>query len=673
MGASTFQAGAIVSINGKKLKLLRLLDNSEWQLEEDLSKRILEFRLLDLEKLYVKRELIFVSSLKTAAEPVSTSGMRRTYSDEQWELAKIRRMYVVAIEDLPSTRQCIAPIVKETWGKVQRPDRAPDVATVIRWKKRFRDAGRDITALIDPTHRKGNRASRYPSEVVAYVHDAIELKYMCLERGTIQDVVDDAKVKTIRENELRPLSNQLPLPTFKLASRMVYAIPAFERVAARYGPEVARKRFRAVLGHRTTHAALEFAAVDHSLLDLLVVDDATGLPMGRPWLTVCIDEHTRCILGMFISFEPPSYFTVARCLRNAFMPKVNLASDFPSIANSWYPHGVMTEVIVDNGPEFHSVSLENACYSVGLEITYAPRKVPWFKGKVERFLGTLNRAIAHGTSGTTFSNILEKSEYDSAKHAIVSYSVLMEVAHLWVVDVYHQKRHRAIGISPAKAWATSISQEQIPIPGDPALLDAILGSSVKRRLTHSGIDLHGLRYNSVELTDLRKRLGDSLDVEVRFDSSDLGRIIVFAPDSRQFYQVEALNFEYAGGLTAWQHKVIKRFASREFEDETEEGWLKAKAKIAELIDNEFMKRNMRSRTRIARYKGKQGLPPAQPSVAVSPRSYVIESSPPPAATAETIYAESPEQASTLVGSRKVFKPIVRERPVQFSTDDTNER
>lgn len=63
---------------------------------------------------------------------------------------------------------------------------------------------------------------------------------------------------------------------------------------------------------------------------------------------------------------------------------------------------------LDDGAEFDSDSLKAACMALGIEIRYAPRKTPWFKGKIERFLGTLNASLLHGTPGTASSNIFEK-------------------------------------------------------------------------------------------------------------------------------------------------------------------------------------------------------------------------------------------------------------------------
>ena len=81
----------------------------------------------------------------------------------------------------------------------------------------------------------------------------------------------------------------------------------------------------------------------------------------------------------------------------------------------------MRQLVVDGGQEFYSTSLEHLCLSLGIEWCAAPRREPWFKGKIERFFGTFNRDIAHGMPGTSFSNIFEKDDYDPSKHAVVTF------------------------------------------------------------------------------------------------------------------------------------------------------------------------------------------------------------------------------------------------------------
>lgn len=603
MGTSAFQQGVQVTFQGKTYDILRKITDDIWQLEEVRSKRIYEHSDEELRKFYANHQLAFVTSAAIGASKKSAFQAHREFTQEQWENAKIRLAYVRAILDLPNTRSKLVAVIQENWQQLGKPQTAPDPATVIRWKTKYIKAGKDIISLIEQYGRKGNREERYPEDITALVQKAIDTVYLVRESHTLQDTLDRAITLVEQENKLRPDALQLPLPTRRLVKRMIEAIPAFDRCAARQGRAAAVKRFRSVLAHRTTAAPLERAEMDHTLLDLMVIDDNSGLPLGRPWITACIDDYTRCLLGIHISFEPPSYLTVAHCLKVAFLPKANLKDQYPSIQNAWEAHGVMRELVVDNGTEFHSNSLENACYSLGIEIHYSARKTPWFKGKIERFLGTLNAAIAHGNPGTTFRNIFDKEEYDPSKHAVIRLSKLQEIIRMWIVDVYHQKPHRTLNAPPAVVWRSSISSEEILIPDDPAQLDAILGHSEKRCLTHKGIELYGLLYNSPELTTLRMRLGDKLDVEVRVDGADLGHIIVFSPDKAQMFKVPALSFNYANGLSAWQHRVCKKFAARELGKYDSTSWLKAKLTISKLIDEEFMHKKQKTRTRIARYKG----------------------------------------------------------------------
>ncbi len=663
MSTSAFKQGVVVEIEGRSYQLIRQIESDLWQAEECRTKRIEEITGQQLRSFYVEGKLKFPST--GAAGHVASKGARVvSYSAEQWDRAKIRRTYVMATLDLPSTSARLIPTIQETWQKLQQPKTIPNAVTVYRWRQRFLHAGKDITALIEQNDRKGNKHSRYPVEVERIVEDAIDTQYLTQERGTIQDALDQAEAVIQRENALRPESIMLPSPTRRLVKRMIEAIPAFDRCAARYGRTAAVKRFRAVQTHRTTAAALERAEMDHSLADVLVIDDRTRLPLGRPSLTGCIDDHTRNALGLYVSFEPPSYFTVARCLKQAVLPKTWLRQAYPAIKNSWEAHGVMRELVVDNGAEFHSSSLENACYALGIEIHYAARKTPWFKGKIERFLGTLNRGVAHGTPGTTFHNVLEREEYDPSKHAVVRYSVFKEVVYTWIADVYQQRPHRALRMPPAVMWVRSVAPEDILVPDDPARLDAILGRSDMRRLTHKGIELDGLFYNSFEMTALRRRLGDKIDVEVRVDAADIGKIIVLSPDNRQMFSVSAIDSEYANGLSQWQHRICKRFASRESLQYCAKGWLEAKARIAQIIDAELMHKRQRTRTRIARYKGDSGLLGNDRSAhprSEGPRESLTETTP------ETLgEATAPQSLPSVHIPTKQFKPIYRERTIEIA-------
>jgi len=363
------------------------------------------------------------------------------------------------------------------------------------------------------------------------------------ERNTIQEAYEDALLRVMKENELRPDFDKLPPPTRRFVTRLIADIPEFEKYSARYGHDAALKKFRSVQGHRVCSAPLGRAEIDHTHLDLFVVDDKTSLPLGRPYITACIDSYTRCILGIYAGFNPPSYQSVAACLKDCFLPKVNLREEYPEIVNEWAAHGVMRQLVVDGGQEFYSKSLEQVCLSLGIEWCAAPRREPWFKGKIERFFGTFNRSIAHGIPGTTFSNIFEKDDYDPSKHAVVTFSTLKWIIRKWIADIYHQEIHRSLQTTPARMWASSIRPEDIRLPDESTQLDAIMGRVYRRVLTHKGIEFAGLFYSSPALNDLRIKEGSNLDVEIRVDESDIGSIYVVWPKTNNVYCVPARDFE----------------------------------------------------------------------------------------------------------------------------------
>jgi putative transposase len=57
--------------------------------------------------------------------------------------------------------------------------------------------------------------------------------------------------------------------------------------------------------------------IDHTLLDLFLVDEVTGFPVGRPIVTSCIVHSSRRILGSQISLEPPSAQSMRQVIKKA--------------------------------------------------------------------------------------------------------------------------------------------------------------------------------------------------------------------------------------------------------------------------------------------------------------------------------------------------------------------
>jgi len=432
MGAQALEIGVRVHIEDEEYTLKNRTEEL-WQFQNPKTGMLRNLDYSTLLRMRADRRLTIISSGPTLRLDPALSEI----SSEGHETATVRLVYVRAVIDLPNSRQHLEPAIDEVWKRINKPQLRPSYISVYRWKRKFLNAGQDYRVLMDNHAAKGRRAPRYNIEVRTICQKAIERVYLQRTGNSIQRTLENAEYAVLEENKLRLPEERLEMPTRRLIRRMIANLSEFDKYAARHGNEAARHRYRHVKGHIVTSAPLERAEIDHTTFDLIVVDDRTNAVLGRPTVTVCVDDYTRMILGFYIGFKGPSYYAVAQCLKQCIRPKADLRDRYPDIVNDWPSFGVMRNLVCDNGLEFHGTGLEKACLSLNINIMHAPRRTPWAKGKVERVIGSLNRAVAHIAPGTTFSNTREKGDYDSTKHATVTLSALRAAITKWVVDVNH--------------------------------------------------------------------------------------------------------------------------------------------------------------------------------------------------------------------------------------------
>src|SRR5580698_7225957 len=182
MSVSSFEKGTLIRLDGMEHRLVRKITETCWRIENTKTERTLELEDEVLLRKYVDGNLTFVGSrgaidIRPAHLPISS---------EELEIAKVRRMYVLAALNVPNTRAQLTRVIAETWDKLKRPEKSPGWVTVYRWKRRYVLAGSNIRALLDNKHKKGNRESRYPGEVIDACQKAISARFLTRERNTIQ-------------------------------------------------------------------------------------------------------------------------------------------------------------------------------------------------------------------------------------------------------------------------------------------------------------------------------------------------------------------------------------------------------------------------------------------------------------------------------------------------------
>ncbi|HLO74843.1 MAG TPA: hypothetical protein VK196_00125 [Magnetospirillum sp.] len=100
------------------------------------------------------------------------------------------------------------------------------------------------------------------------------------------------------------------------------AIPPQLKVLKREGKKAAHDKFGAVKGNFPgADSPLSVVQIDHTLLDIIVLDEEMRLPIGRPWLTLAIDVFSRMVVGYHLSLDHPSAFAIGLCLCHGMLDK----------------------------------------------------------------------------------------------------------------------------------------------------------------------------------------------------------------------------------------------------------------------------------------------------------------------------------------------------------------
>ena len=268
---------------------------------------------------------------------------------------------------------------------------------------------------------------------------------------------------------------------------------------------------------------LERVEIDHTLIDLIVIDDNDDLPLGRLTLTYCLDMATRYPLGYYLGFEPPSYLTVMECLHHAIRPKQSTKEAYGT-ENEWLAYGIPSTLVIDNGKEFVGQDLQDACLLLGIVLQQTPVRTPQFKAGIERLFGSLNTMLFHTLPGTTFSNPQQRGDYNSLKQACIYLSEVDRIMNLFIVDIYAQRFHRGIEAIPAQRWETAVQSGFSPrVPPSAKELSILLGRVSHRAIQHYGIMFHSLRYNCSDLTLLRTQTKGQ--VKIKYHPADLSRVV----------------------------------------------------------------------------------------------------------------------------------------------------
>ncbi len=477
-------------------------------------------------------------------------------------------------------------------------------ATLFRWLKRYRAEDR-AAALINRKPGRQSGIDAFDPALKTIVDRNIMTFYAIPERPPLsrlrKRIVADCRAEHLPPPSIRRLKGYLATLDVEAIARR------------RAGNSRADAQFLPLPGAFSVERALQVVQIDHTKVDVTVVDPIERQPIGRPILTIAIDVYTRSVLGFYLSLEAPSVTSVALCLTHAIIDKTRWLEE-RGIALAWPACGLPECIHVDNGAEFHARAFKRGCDDHNITVSYRPPGTPRFGGHVERLIGTMMGAV-HLLPGTHFSNILERGDYDSEGRAVITMRELETWLALEII-AYHSDLHRGIGRSPVAAWNEAISACPARQVHDPLafLIDFLPFEA--RVLRRTGIHINNICYWSDGLAPWIGRCADK--VLVKYDPRNLQQVFVRLGGN---YLIAPTRNPGRPAITLWEQKAAMRVqrdrGRREIDEETIFQTIAAQRAIVDQATRETAQAR-RSRARRAHLQPKQAmqerLPTDEPAI-----------------------------------------------------------
>lgn len=478
-----------------------------------------------LDRLTVE-EILEAAQPKRSEEPPATVERPdlSDFSEREWFEARRRFKIIEALVDRDDLAR--ADVEAEA-GRA-----GVSASTLYRWLGDYR-AARQLSALIPQRRgpKEGSRRIERNAELV--MKTVFEDTFLTKQRRKAADVIVEIR-KRCRSAGIAP-------PTESTIRRRLEEIPTATMMRRRGHKEDAANRFRPILGHFPgADHPLAVVQMDHTKLDIIVVDDVTRRPLGRPTITVALDVYSRMVLGFSVSMEAAGAMAAGLCLTMAILPKDRFLADL-EIPGSWPAYGLMRSVHLDNAKEFRGNVLKRAFDEYGIDLKLRPAKTPRFGGHIERFMGRL-AGLMHALPGTTFSNTAKRKDYDSEKEAILTLREVERYIADFVVNKYHQEYHDGIKMTPIHRWTTAIAGDQFTpgiglpkVPADTAKLAIDFLPFEERTIQTYGIVIEGIHYYHEVMRPLigakDGTTGKPRKYVVRYDPRDMSQVFLFDPET----------------------------------------------------------------------------------------------------------------------------------------------
>ena len=459
-----------------------------------------------------------------------------TLPQEVWEQARLRTEIIGPLTTLEVVGHQAADDAAQALGLSRR-----QVYVLIR---QARQGSGLVTDLVPGQSRGGEGKSRLPEPIECIIRELLQKRFLTKQKRSLtafhREVAQACKAQKLR------------VPTRNTLVLRIASLDPMETMRSREGREASRNLQGTGGVPPTIIEPLEQVQIDHTVIDLIVVDERDREPIGRPYFTIAIDVFTRCVLGMVVTLEAPSAVSVGLCLTHAACDKRPWLETL-DVEVDWPMSGKPRLLYLDNAAEFKSEALRRGCEQHGIQLDYRPPGQPHFGGIVERIIGTAMRMIHDELPGTTFSNPNQRGEYDSENKAALTLRELERWLAL-AVSTYHGSIHRGLLQPPAARWADAVARIGVPpvvIHSTAFLVDFL--PVIRRTLTRTGFVIDYIHYYTDALKPWIARRDRFSTFLIRRDPRDISRVWVLEPEGQHYLEVPYRTLEHPA-VTLWEQR-----------------------------------------------------------------------------------------------------------------------
>jgi putative transposase len=540
------------------------------------------------------------ASLKTRYVDDDLGDLPQSVREETWRryqlVLAVYQYYQIETTQMLTRRQIEVYVANTEQVGDQR---GTSVGTIERYMQSFIDSGRDIRSLVPQTRQRGGKDQSRLDEAIERTIETVLEKYATIteRESTVDQIITDVVNAIGDENRFRDPDDQLMLPSERTIRRRIKAAGEKRILGRRLSRREQKSQAETEPGPCPTRI-LERVEIDHTTLNLFVVDEQDGLPIGRPYITACIDKYSALVPGWHIGFNQGGYKSIMLCLQHAFLPKPDYRALYGTEHD--YPvYGLFEKLCIDNGQDFKSADLKNALAELGIIREEMPKETPWFKGSIERYFRSVNQRLLKGKPGYTFENVLALGDYDAQKDAVISLSAFLEIFHIFMVDIYPYTWHTGLEAIPMQRWQESAQLFTPDLFEDATALKRVLLPSAERVLQAKGIEWERNFYRGPELARLREFHGKE-KVRFKYNPDDMNAVYVRDRSSPTgWVEFHSTNPDYTRGLSWAKHQVIRQYLNAQKQTIDRFSLARAKGHIQKVIEREFFTtKKIRRRSRL---------------------------------------------------------------------------